>query len=187
MASVPGREAPPSAETVRAWKTLRWRRAAWRSLACLGSIILTVVALLAGDSLGPGDDLPSARVTGSPPERGANSPSRLSAGLVVRRLRGWPAARQEEVVRKLAIRLRGPAATMRGKLYVSSADLVWIPDRAWLAIGARDVLVPWDDVVSAQLVGLGRRSGVTIYTRDGSEIWLWLGRQVSGLDQWHPR
>ena len=130
-----GFEVRASPATTQAWRVLRRKRAAWRVLASVAWFVQFVAALVLGDSPGP-VDLPPGTIRGGE--------TQLTAGVVVAKLRGWPARREEFVARSLAVRLRGPAATMRGRLYVSDRDMVWIPDREWRAIDARDLLLRLD-------------------------------------------
>jgi len=170
-----GFEVRASPATTQAWRVLRRKRAAWRVLASVAWFVHFVAALVLGDSPGP-VDLPQGTIRGGE--------TQLTAGVVVAKLRGWPARREEFVARSLAVRLRGPAATMRGRLYVSDRDMVWIPDREWRAIDARDLLLRLDEIARAELASLRRSTGLTLFTTDGSEVWLWLGRRVDDLDRW---
>ena len=170
-----GFEVRASPATTQAWRVLRRKRAAWRVLASVAWFVHFVAALVLGDSPGP-VDLPQGTIRGGE--------TQLTAGVVVAKLRGWPARREEFVARSLAVRLRGPAATMRGRLYVSDRDMVWIPDREWRAIDARDLLLRLDEIARAELASLRRSTGLTLFTTDGSEVCLWLGRRVDDLDRW---
>jgi hypothetical protein len=168
-----------SSEVIRGWQALRRSRAVWRGLAVVAWLSQIVVLLILGDNPLSGsaiDDWPSGRIPLD--DRG------ITAGLVVSRLRGWPSEREVHVARRLPIRLRGRAATVAGRLYRSRGDIVWIPDRTWQRLDARDLLLRSEDVAAMQLVPLGRRSGLTLVTSDGAEIWLWLGRRARDLTEW---
>jgi len=73
---------------------------------------------------------------------------------------------------------------MKGRLYLSDRDLVWIPDREWRAIDARDLMLKLDEIAGMELVSFRRSTGVSLFTADGSEVWLWLGRRIETLDRW---
>jgi len=173
-------EAVPSPEVVRAWRSIRRSRARWRGLGVVAWVALAAVSVALGDSPdAPGaDDWPTGRIRGSG--------DGMTAGLVVSRLRGWPAGREEHVARRLPLRMRGSGATVRGRLYRSKSDLVWIPDSPWRRLNARDLLLRDGDVGLLQFVPLGRQSGLTVTLCDEAEVWLLLGRQLGSLADLRP-
>jgi hypothetical protein len=75
-----------------------------------------------------------------------------------------------------------------GDSYASHKEFLWLPNREARLRDARGLLVPWADVVCADLTPLGRRrAGLGLLLTDGSEAWFVIKRGwqpiMSALDE----
>jgi hypothetical protein len=62
---------------------------------------------------------------------------------------------------------------LRGVCWQGSDALIWAPSAYWKGRGAKEFLVPFDALRSAEVADLGAdKYGVVLRTVDGDEVWL---------------
>jgi hypothetical protein len=146
----------------------RWRRASWARL--LSSVLYGIgygVAVLASIVGGgwPGDpDEPTDHGSRRGRDRVALVPGLLTGGPV-----GWRATWSGSWL----LRLRGSGATVAGHLGVTDRqELLWTPTSAARRhVGARELLVPREEVTSVGLVRSWLGTGVLVALADGGSVW----------------